>query len=170
MSSHSHDTHSNVGEQIEKVEAKGTGASSDIKNVTAMLQKNMLRLLLGFIVLIFIFSTIPAIREAEVKSKTAQDVSSSPLQTSSAIQQNEVRWDKTSDNGILPTNVWSEYVSLGVGCSVKFVFDPSIHRVKYRFYSAEEKEYEKGTSPNMSEFSYMILKEGITKVPYTLQC
>lgn len=114
--------------------------------------------LLGAVVLIFFFQPTKSLT-------TLTETNTSPTPPPSQ----EAKWEKPSSDGSLPVGVWSEITTVPPGCSIKFVAGEGF-QVEYRFYSKEWKQYQSGTSPDMSELRFKVTVAGKTKAPYVLKC
>lgn len=123
----------------------------------------------GFILLVgFVFMFLPHLLEEKIPSFRVQ-----PGKATEAVITKNPSWTQSSQDGSLPVGEWSVPMEMAPGCGVKFAGGCGVvYEVQYRFYNPNGKWNDQmcGTSPNMNEFRFKILRGGEKELPYTMKC
>lgn len=86
------------------------------------------------------------------------------------VKQETAKWEKTAEDSAHPVRVWSETYRLGVGCAVAVEDgEGTIFQIRYRYDSEKWEMHVPGTSPNMKELQFMLLKH-VDQLPYRVTC
>ncbi len=117
-----------------------------------------------------------AVAKGETPSKPTSASQAEPIAKQERLQTivKHASWNQKNDAGSLPVDVWSETKEMPPGYMLTFAAGCGvIYVAQYHYLDQEGKENWKditcGTRPRLSHFRLKVLREGETKLPYTLE-
>lgn len=114
-------------------------------------------------------------RTPQVLEKVQSGMSSAILDAPTTVQTTppttSAKWSQTAEDGSIPPGVWSESTMLPPGSKTFFdAGNGTVYQIRYRLYKGEWTTHPgTGNFPPADEIQFKALKEGLTKIPFTVK-